>query len=91
MHSGGGSSGYSHGGDIAGGGELTGPVVELARGWVRLRGERGKTQVLTAVRLKRTASPGAARRRRIVDGGHRTQRRGTTVLRVRESSWRRVT
>ena len=49
-----------HGGNMAGGEEQSAPMAMVARRRRRAWGERGKRQGLTAVRMKKTVSSGAA-------------------------------
>ena len=84
-----GNRGY--GGDMAGGEELSAPVVDAARGRIRQRGMGETMQRLTAVLLVLLARQGRHGVRRIDGGDHRHPRSEMAALEMQQSFWRRVT
>ena len=81
----------NRGGDMAGGGERSAPVVDAARGRIRQRGMGETMQRLTAVLLVLLARQGRHGVRRNDGGDHRHPRSKSAALEMQQSFWRRVT
>ena len=81
----------NRGGDMAGGGERSAPVVDAARGRIRQRGMGETMQRLTAVLLVLLARQGRHGVRRNDGGDHRRPRSRSAALEMQQSFWRRVT